>query len=212
MYVPPLFAIGDEAEFSAFCDSHPFAALVTHGPDGLFATHLPLILKRDQGAKGSFFGHIARANPHWQRAAEGSEALLIFSGPQGYVTPSWYATKQETAKVVPTWNYAAVHARGIISWPTDHDFLRQNLSDLTDRHEARFDHPWALSDAPDDFIAKQMRAIVGMRFEITGFDGKIKMSQNRPAADIDGVIKGLAAAEDPMDREVGRWVDQSRPR
>lgn len=212
MYVPPLFAMKGDEELLAFCGAHPFAALITHGPDGLFATHLPLVFKAEQGAKGSFFGHLARANPHWQRATEGSEALLIFSGPQAYVTPSWYATKRETAKVVPTWNYAVVHARGTVSWPTDEAFLRQNLSDLTDRHEARFDHPWALSDAPDDFVAMQMRAIVGMRFEIASLEGKVKMSQNRPAADVDGVVEGLAGAADPMDQEVGRWVERLRRR
>lgn len=212
MYLPPLFAMADEAEMVAFCKAHPFAALVTHGPEGLFATHLPVIHKPGEGGQGSFFGHIARANPHWGRAAEGSEALLIFTGAQAYVTPSWYATKKETAKVVPTWNYSAVHVRGRVSWPADAAFLKQNLADLTDAHEAGRAHPWALSDAPDDFVAMQMRAIVGMRFEITGFDGKAKLSQNRPAADVDGVVAGLGSSDDPMDREVARQVEKARRR
>jgi transcriptional regulator len=210
MYVPPLFAMREEDELLRFCQSFPFAALVTSGADGLFATHLPVVLKRAEGGAPAFFGHLARANPHWQQVPAGSDALLIFSGPQAYVTPSWYATKQETAKVVPTWNYAVVHARGKVSWPADEAFLRENLSDLTDQHEAQFEHRWALSDAPDDFVAKQLRAIVGVRFEITALEGKVKMSQNRPAADIDGVIGGLAAQPAPMDQEVGRWVEKSR--
>jgi transcriptional regulator len=210
MYVPPLFAMREEDELLGFCRSFPFAALVTSGADGLFATHLPVVLKRGEAGATAFFGHLARANPHWQQVPDGADALLIFSGPQAYVTPSWYATKQETAKVVPTWNYAVVHARGKVSWPADEAFLRENLSDLTDQHEAQFEHRWALSDAPDDFVAKQLRAIVGMRFEIMALEGKVKMSQNRPAADIDGVIGGLAAQPTPMDREVGRWVEKNR--
>ena len=212
MYVPPLFAMGEENDILAFCAAHPFAALVTPGADGLFATHLPVILKRAPAGETAFFGHIARANPHWQNTAAGSEALLIFTGPQAYVTPSWYPTKKETAKVVPTWNYGAVHVRGRVTWPTDAAFLRQNLADLTDRHEAGREEPWALSDAPDDFVAMQMRAIVGMHFAVTSFDGKIKMSQNRPAADVEGVISGLSASDDPMDRVVGRCVAEMRDR
>ncbi|WP_439573373.1 FMN-binding negative transcriptional regulator [Phreatobacter sp.] len=211
MYVPPLFAFDDAGDMAAFCRAHPFAALVTHGPEGLFATHLPVVLK-SEGKGGAFFGHIARANPHWQKAADGAEGLLIFTGAQAYVTPSWYATKRETAKVVPTWNYAAVHARGRITWTSDAGFLHQNLADLTEAHEARFAHPWALSDAPDDFVEKQMRAIVGLRFEITGLIGKRKMSQNRPAADIDGVVEGLSQSGEAGDREVAGMVEALRPR
>lgn len=212
MYVPPLFAMGEDAEALAFCAAHPFAALVTQGSTGLFATHLPVILKREPSGETAFFGHIARANPHWQNTAAGAEALLIFTGPQAYVTPSWYATKKETAKVVPTWNYAAVHVRGQVTWPADPAFLRQNLADLTDRHEAGREHPWAMSDAPDDFVAMQMRAIVGMRFVVTSFDAKLKMSQNRPAADVEGVIAGLSASDDPADRTVARCVAETRAR
>lgn len=190
----------------AFCSAHPFALLVTHGRQGLFATHLPVILKREADAGAAFFGHVARANPHWQNTDSGSEALLVFSGPQAYVTPSWYATKKETAKVVPTWNYASVHVRGHVSWPHDAAFLAENLSDLTDRHEAGRDHPWAMSDAPEDFLAMQMRAIVGMRFAVSSFDAKMKMSQNRPAADVDGVISGLAASGEAGDAAVAGLV------
>lgn len=212
MYVPPLFGMGSEDEVFAFCAAHPFAALVTQGSAGLYATHLPVILKRGPSGETSFFGHVARANPHWQNTDAGSEALLIFTGPQAYVTPSWYPTKKDTAKVVPTWNYAAVHVRGRVSWPTDADFLRQNLSDLTDRHEAAREHPWALTDAPDSFIAMQMRAIVGMQFEVSSFDAKLKMSQNRPAVDVEGVIAGLSASDNPMDQTVGRCVADLRDR
>ena len=193
MYVPPLFAMAEDREIAAFCAAHPFATLVTQGAEGLYATHLPVILKQD-GEALSFFGHLARANPHWSTTPDGSEALLIFQGPQAYVTPSWYPTKKETGKVVPTWNYAAVHVRGTVSWPQDAAFLRQNLSALTDAHEAHRAHPWAMDDAPDDFLAMQMRAIVGMAFRVSGFDGKMKMSQNRPAVDVDGVIAGLEAS------------------
>ncbi|MEI8144610.1 MAG: FMN-binding negative transcriptional regulator [Alphaproteobacteria bacterium] len=210
MYVPPHFAVHERKEITDFCVAHPFALLVTHGPEGLFATHLPVIFKAEEGAEGSFFGHIARPNPHWQRADLASEALLVFSGAHAYVTPSWYPTKRETAKVVPTWNYSVVHARGRLSWPDDEAFLTRNLADLTDAHEARFPHPWAMHDAPQDFLNKQMRAIVGMRFEVTRFDAKRKLSQNRPAVDVDGVVAGYSASDDPMEVAVGLEVAAHR--
>lgn len=209
MYVPPAFRFSDQAEIRAFCLAHPFATLVTSDEDGLFATQLPVILK-DEGPLGAFAGHVARANPHWSRAPGPREALLIFQGPQAYVTPSWYETKRETGKVVPTWNYASVHARGRLTWPTDPDFLERNLADLTAMHEARFPHPWAMHDAPADFLNMQMRAIVGVWFEVTGVDAKMKMSQNRPAADVTGVVAGLAASQAPVDREVADLVAAHR--
>lgn len=208
MYVPPLFAVRDDQEIADFCRAHPFATLVTSSDDGLFATHLPVIPATDGTA---FHGHIARANPHWEKATDGAPAILIFQGPQAYVTPSWYETKRQTAKVVPTWNYAAVHAHGHVFWPQHAEFLRQNLNDLTDTHEARFAHPWAMTDAPETFLALQMKAIVGFRFVVSRVDAKRKMSQNRPEADINGVIAGLRQSEDAMDRTVSQWVDQARP-
>lgn len=209
MYVPPLFAMPEDDEITAFCAAHPFATLVTNGAEGLYATHLPVILKRDDSG-AAFFGHLARANPHWSMTPDGAEALLIFQGPQAYVTPSWYATKKETAKVVPTWNYAAVHVRGTVAWPQDAAFLRQNLADLTDAHEAHRAHPWAMDDAPEDFLRLQMRAIVGMAFRVTALEGKMKMSQNRPPADVDGVIAGLTASGEAADAAVAELVAAKR--
>lgn len=211
MYVPPLFALSDAKDLRDFCAANPFALLVSHDEDGLFATHLPVVIKDHDGAL-AFHGHIARANPHWQKAATGAKALLVFSGPQAYVTPSWYASKKEHGKVVPTWNYMAVHAHGRLTWSTDNDFLHANLDDLTQAHEAHRAHPWAMSDAPDDFVALQMRAIVGLRFDVERLDGKAKLSQNRPAADIDGVVAGYGTSADPMERMVGDLVAQHRKR
>jgi len=213
MYIPSSFAERDLPTLLAFIEAHPFATLVTSSPaDGLLATHLPLVLDRAAGAMGTLFGHVARANPHSRSAPdEPVEALVIFSGPDAYITPGWYPTKQETGRVVPTWNYVAVHAYGSLRLRDDPQFLRGHLEALTRRHEADRPHPWHVSDAPDDYIAQQMKAIVGMELRIERLDGKWKMSQNRPEADIDGVVHGLGESRLARDQAVAAIVRQRRP-
>ena len=211
MYNPPSFAERDVAVMQAFIEAHPLGALVTASPSGLFATHLPLVLDRERGEHGTLQGHIARANPHHELAGEGAEALVLFTGADSYVTPSLYASKAKHGKVVPTWNYVAVHAHGALRFVREPDALRRHLTRLTARHEADRPQPWSIADAPADYIEKQLGAIVGVEIEIIRLDGKWKMSQNRPAEDIDGVIEGLGASDDARQRHVAELVRERKP-
>ena len=193
-----------------YMEAHPLAALVTSSGEGLIATHLPLLVDRTRGTHGTLAGHIARANPQQRQAREGDEALVIFSGSDAYITPTFYASKARDGKVVPTWNYVAVHAYGTLRFISDPTDLRRHLEALTTRHEAPRAQPWSVGDAPDDF-ARQIGAIVGVEIEITRLEGKWKMSQNRGAEDIDGVIEGLGASDDPGERAVADVVRARRP-
>jgi transcriptional regulator len=169
-----------------------FATLVTEGPDGISANHLPFLL---DAARGVLRGHVARANPLWKEARSDRDALVIFLGPDAYVTPSWYATKAATGKVVPTWNYLTVHARGRLEFFDDAARLHRLVSDLTATHEAGLAQPWAVTDAPTGYIDTMLRAIVGVELSIKSLEGKWKLSQNRDAADREGVRAGLAAVK-----------------
>jgi len=213
MYIPAPYAEHDPETLFAYIDAHPLATLVSgSATDGLYATHLPLVLNRDAAPSGVLVGHLARANPHHRVLASGSgEALAIFTGPDAYITPEWYPAKREHGRVVPTWNYIAVHAYGTLHLRDYEDFLRQHLEMLTTRHESPRPQPWHVSDAPAEFIAQQMKAIVGFELTIARLEGKWKMSQNRSDADITGVVQGLAASADPDDRAVAAIVAERRP-
>lgn len=167
-----------------------FATLVSAGAGDIDATHLPLLLDEHDGPLGTLSGHFARPNPHWKQMGE--TALAMFLGPHFYVSPGWYATKQESGKVVPTWNYIAVHARGVITIHDDADWLGAHLQRLTEAHESGRAHPWTVQDAPESYVAALKRGIVGFSLKITALDGKWKMSQNREPADREGVRAGLA--------------------
>jgi len=205
MYVPPAFKDDDVVSIRATIRSARLANLVTATAEGPIATPLPLFLDETEGTHGVLYGHLAKANPQWRLTPNG-EALAIFMGPEAYVTPSWYATKQETGKVVPTWNYIAVHAYGPVEFFQEPDRLLDVVTRLTNKHETSRARPWAVSDAPADFIAAQLRGIVGLRIPVTRFEGKRKMSQNRPEADRLGVATGLGASEKPQDREVAALI------
>lgn len=210
MYIPSSNAEHRPEVMHDFIEAHPFGALITASADGLFATHLPLVLHRTRGPFGVLEGHVARANPHSRQSFVTAEALLIFTGSDAYITPSWYATKREHGKVVPTWNYVAVHAHGVLRFIDDVEFLRRHLEELTVQQEGHRDHPWMLSDAPADFITQQQKAIIGFECAITRLEGKWKMSQNRSAADIDGVVRGLAESPSASDRAVAEIVAARR--
>jgi transcriptional regulator len=214
MYIPNSFAESDLPTLHAFIEAHPLAALVTSSPtDGLFATHLPLVLDRAASPLGTLVGHVARANPHARYALAGPlQALVIITGPEAYITPEWYASKRETGRVVPTWNYVAVHASGTLRVQDDPSALRRHLESLTRQHEANRPRPWHVSDAPADFIDQQMKAIVGIEIRIDRLEGKWKMSQNRTAADVDGVIGGLEASGTMREQAVAAVVRARRPR
>ena len=177
------------------------AHLVSLTADGLVGSVLPLLLDQDRGPFGTLVGHLARGNHHWRDVTPGVESLAIFAGPDAYISPSWYATKRETGKVVPTWNYVAVHAYGELVVHDDPVWLDGLVRRLTDHHEGRRDEPWSVDDAPADFVRAQLRAIVGIELPITRLEGKRKLSQNRPAADVAGAVAGLAAGG-PTERAV----------
>jgi transcriptional regulator len=187
----------------------PFATLVTLGPDGLVADHLPMLLDAGAGPLGTLRGHVARANPVWRVHAPAVEALAIFQGAAGYITPAWYGTKRETGKVVPTWNYVVVHAHGPLRIIEDTAWLRGLVERLTERFEAERQHPWKVSDAPEDYVETMLRAIVGVEIPIARLEGKWKVSQNRPAQDRAGVVAGLRAAGDPASRAMADLVAET---
>ena len=190
MYQPPAFR-EDRIEIQhALIREHPLGLLITAGPAGLLANLFPFLLDADGTGKGTLRFHMARANPQWRELEAIEECLVVFQGPQDYVTPSWYATKHETGKVVPTWNYVTVHAWGKPRVMND-AWLRQQIEDLTQSREARRPTPWAVDDAPADFVEMQMCAIVGVEIQVSRIEGKWKMSQNRPEADRAGVIAGF---------------------
>lgn len=187
------------------------ATLVTAGPEGLWATPLPLLLI-DGGPCGTLLGHVAKANAHW-RIASGQESLAIFAGPDAYISPGWYETKRETGKVVPTWNYVAIHAYGTAEFFDDDEGKLDAVEQLTRRHEDPRAQPWAVDDAPAPFIAGQLKGIVGVRLRITRIEGKRKMSQNRNEADRAGVAAGLRAdRRDDVASLVPRWDGRPDPR
>ena len=193
MYTPPAFRQNDLALLHQQINACPLATLVNQGANGLQASHLPLLLAADEGEFGTLYGHFARANPHWRELLQ-SETLAIFQGPQAYISPAWYPSKAEHGKAVPTWNYIAVHARGQAQLIEDREGLLQLVSRLSAQHEAGREQPWAVSEAPTDYIDTMLRAIVGFALPIQRLEGQWKLSQNRTAADRDGVHKGLSAS------------------
>jgi transcriptional regulator len=199
MYNPASFAETRVDVLHAFIRAHPLGVLVTNGPDGPEATHLPLFLDAPAGLLRC---HMARANPHWQRLQSGARVLAIFSGADHYITPNWYLSKREHGKVVPTWNYATVHASGAARLIEDAPSLLRHLNELTDSHEAGFTERWSVADAPPDYIEGMAKAIVGIEIAVDRLEGKWKVSQNRPAADQESVIAGLEALGTHPGREM----------
>lgn len=206
MYVTPLFK---EEELPVLHDAirqSGLATLVTLGADGMEASHVPMLLDPEPAPFGTLHGHIARSNPQWQRSAADGHALAIFLGPDAYISPSWYATKQETGKVVPTWNYVAIHVYGPVRFFDDSNRLLAHVTKLTQRQEARRAAPWAVTDAPEDYIRDQLKRIIGFEMPIARLEGKWKMSQNRPAQDRVGVVEGLVREGGPAEAVVAKIV------
>jgi transcriptional regulator len=206
VYVPPNFKQDQVPILHDAIRRSGLATLVTSGADGLIASHVPMLIDPEPGPYGTLCGHVARANPQWRSAAPGIEALAMFMGPDAYITPSWYETKRQTGKVVPTWNYVAIHAYGAVEFFDDPDRLLALVTKLTETHEAKREVPWAVSDAPADFIRGQLKGIVGFEMPIARLEGKWKMSQNRPAQDRAGVIEGLAGESTQAQQDVSRIV------
>ncbi len=204
MYVPPHFRIEERADQYALIRAKPFGLLVTNGPGGLMANPVPFQLDEEAGVLRA---HLARANPQWREADGAHEALVVFQDVDAYVTPAWYPTKRETGKVVPTWNYSAVHVYGRLSAIDDRDWLRNLVGELTDHHEAPRATPWKVEDAPADYIDVMLRGIVGIEVQIARIEAKAKLSQNRDAADRAGVVEGLRESGDVTEARMAAQVE-----
>lgn len=217
MYIPRSYAEERPEELAAFIEAQPLGALVTYdGSGALFATHMPFVFDTSAGEHGVLTGHLARANPHHKLARDDAEALVIFSGPDAYITPNWYPGTRTHGREVPTWNYVAVHAYGALRFIDDPEWLLPHLRSLTERSETTgvaspATAPWQVDGAPAGFIAQQMKAIVGVEIRVTRLEGKWKMSQNRSPEAIAGVIAGLSASPKPMDQEVATIVATRSP-
>ncbi|MEP9398965.1 FMN-binding negative transcriptional regulator [Mesorhizobium sp. KR2-14] len=205
MYTPPAFAVTDAAELYGMIRQCPLASFITATPEGPMATPLPMLLDANEGESGVLYAHLARPNPQWQADVIG-HGLAVFMGPDAYVSPSWYASKAEHGKVVPTWNYMAVQASGPVEFFSDAERLLDVVTRLTNLHEGTRQAPWAVTDAPQAYVTAQLRGIVGVRMPIVSLEGKRKMSQNRPEADRRGVKQGLAASSHESDRVVSDLI------
>lgn len=200
MYLPPHFEETRVDELHRLITEYPFGALVLNGPAGLDANHLPFLLDTTSGRHGHLLAHVARANPLWQEARDGDEALVIFRAASAYISPSWYPTKAETHRHVPTWNYQVVHAHGTIAIRDDETFLRGVVARLTREHEVRNgqEPPWKMTDAPRDYIDQQLKAIVGIEIRLTRLVGKWKLGQNREERDRVSAADALARRGDAL--------------
>jgi transcriptional regulator len=211
MYNPPHFQEERPEVLQQLIRHHSLAAVVTLGPEGLIANHVPLILYPDVGPLGTLRGHLSRMNPQWRDSLPEVSALAIFQGPSAYITPSWYPTKAESGKVVPTYNYMVVHAHGPFLTYDDPSLLERNVRALTELHESRFTQPWSVDDAPADYVKGLLKGIVGIEIPIAKLEGKWKISQNRPVADQQGAVDGLAQAADPLSAAMADWIASRKP-
>jgi transcriptional regulator len=206
MYVPPHFHEQRVEVLHRLIREHPLAALVTLSRDGLSADHIPFEIDAEPEPFGTLRGHVARANPVWRSFSQAVESLAIFSGPQAYVSPSWYPSKTETGEVVPTYNYVVVHAYGPLTIVHDRAWLRGLVNRLTKRFEAGRKPPWRVTDAPAPFIENQLGAIVGIEIPISRLIGKVKVSQNRARVDREGAARGLSEMTDADSQDIAQWI------
>jgi transcriptional regulator len=209
MYIPRANEEKRIPVMHALIKSQPLAALVTLGADGLLASHIPMILEEDGSEFGILKGHVSRANTQWRDRIQSVDALAIFAGPHHYISPSWYPEKQEHGKVVPTWNYAVVHAYGPLTVVDDGQWLLAHLQTLTNTHEAVLPSSWKVSDAPEEFIRSMMEGIVGLELPIKRLEGKWKVSQNRSQADREGVVEGLGSLNTPESLALKALVEEA---
>ncbi|MEX8494070.1 FMN-binding negative transcriptional regulator [Sphaerotilus sp.] len=210
MYQPAHFVESRPDVLHALIRNHPLGLLITHGPGGLEANTIPFLFEPSGdagGPCGQLVGHVARANPLWKTSAGEAEVLVVFQGPQAYISPGWYATKAETGKVVPTWNYVMVQARGRLRAVDNPAAARAIVTRLTQTHEAKQARPWSVDDAPADYVDAMLKAIVCIEIAVDKLDGKWKVSQNHPAANRAGVAAGLHAAGGDEAAAMARLVD-----
>lgn len=206
MYVPKVYAQPDTVQLQQLIRDYPFATLIVLTDQGLEANHLPLVLRDDGSEYGVLAGHVARTNSIWQNFKTEQDVLVVFHGPDAYISPSFYPSKQEHGKVVPTWNYTVVHASGKMRVVDDGKWLLQLLNELTDDHEQQYDQPWAVADAPAEFVEKLLNAIVGIEIPISSLLGKWKLSQNQSDQNRQGVIAALESSDSASQRKIASLV------
>lgn len=210
MYIPKHFDQPDVAAVHELILGHPLGVLVTAGPGGLSADHLPFELAAAAGPLGTLMGHVARANPVWRGQEGAAEVLVVFQGPDAYISPGWYPSKAAHGKVVPTWNYVVAHLYGRMRAVDDGLWLRDHVERLTAREESVLDPGWSVSDAPAEFIDKMLTAVVGIEIEVTRIEAKWKLSQNRPTEDRDGVVGGLRGQGTDRAEDMATYVEDAR--
>lgn len=208
LYIPKHYENSDVRQLHALIDQHPLGTWVTVGSEGIVANHIPFLIDAQRGEFGTLVAHIAKANPVWRALADGNESIVIFHGPEAYVSPSWYPSKKEHGKVVPTWNYVAVHAHGPARAIHEHAWLMALVERLTARHEAGRAEPWKVSDAPADYVARRINAIVGIEIPVMRIEGKWKVSQNQPRADMQGIVAGLDGEARTGSAQMARLVEK----
>lgn len=191
MYIPKQFVEQNKEELHRIIRENALAALITKNNEGFQANHIPFLIDPDGGSNGTLIAHVARASHVWTDVKDGEKVLVVFQGVEGYISPSWYPGKQETHRRVPTWNYEVVHAHGEIYIHDDEKFLRGVLARLTRQHEATQPTPWKMTDAPADYIAEQLKSIVGIEIKINKLEGKRKLNQHHEKKDRDGAVRGL---------------------
>ncbi|MDG6986123.1 MAG: FMN-binding negative transcriptional regulator [Nitrososphaerota archaeon] len=211
MYIPKWFKEDNVEVLQAEVNRISFGTIITTGPAGIMASRVPMLIDPSKGRLGTLFGHMARGNPQWRESSAG-EGLATFMGPDAYVTPNWYPTKEEDGKTVPTWNYIEVQVRGPVSFFEDPKRLLEVVTDLTDHHESGSEKPWSVSDAPADYISRELRSIVGFEMPVSTIEGKWKLSQNRVKEDREGVRLGLVKRNRPEDASVSREMQAREPR
>ena len=189
-----------------------FGAIITIGPSGIMVSHVPMLLDPSRGRLGTLFGHLAKGNSQWRDSSVGGEGVATFMGPDAYVSPNWYPTKLVNGEQVPTWNYIEVQVRGPVAFFDDPKKLMAVVADLSDHHEADSQDPWRVSDAPTEYVGRQLKSIVGFEMQISGIEGKWKLSQNKTKEDRDGVKLGLAKRNRPGDTLVSREMQTHEPR
>ena len=210
MYLPKHFEETRPEPLHAFIAAHPLGLLITSDTNGVVVNPIPFLLLPRQGEQGTLIGHVARANPVWREFGQGGEALVVFQGAQAYISPGWYASKREHGKVVPTWNYQTVQARGTLAVRDDREAVRAVVHALTTHHEARQAKPWAMADAPPEYIEQMLGMIIAIELPIRSLVGKMKLSQNRPLADQLGTEAGLAAMGDEAAARAMRSLREGR--
>jgi len=210
MYIPAHCQESHVSVLHALIEAHPLGTWVTQGDEGLIVNHLPFLIDGSRGDFGTLIGHVARPNPVWKQFSRTVPSVVVFQGAESYISPSWYPSKAETGKAVPTWNYAVVHGRGLPMVFEDRERLLAHVTRLTDTHEAALENPWHVTDAPADFIDALLKGIVGVEIPLTSLTGKWKVSQNRSDGDRRHVVQSLEEQGDDRSRAMAALIEQSR--